>query len=114
MRLGGVAVEQILSGTLGSPQDYDQAHDEWVVVLEGGAVLEVEGERLDLAAGDWVLLRAHVPHRLVETVAGTSWLAIHATPPANEPATRGRPSSSGVRPGPGIVTSRSDRRWSGS
>ena len=58
MRLGGVAVEQILSGTLGSPQDYDQAHDEWVVVLEGGAVLEVEGERLDLAAGDWVLLRA--------------------------------------------------------
>ena len=36
-------VEQILSGRLDAPQDYVQDHDEWVVVLDGGAVLEVAG-----------------------------------------------------------------------
>ncbi|HUJ66586.1 MAG TPA: cupin domain-containing protein [Acidimicrobiales bacterium] len=75
--LGQVAIEHILSGTLPSPVDYDQSHDEWVLVLEGGAVLEVRGERFDLGRGDWVLLPAKVPHRLVETRPGTSWLAVH-------------------------------------
>jgi cupin 2 domain-containing protein len=76
-RLGGVVVEQILSGTLGDAVAYDQDHDEWVVVLSGGATLEVGDETLDLVAGDWVLLRAHERHRLVQTVPGTSWLALH-------------------------------------
>jgi cupin 2 domain-containing protein len=77
-RLGGMVVEQILSGTLAAPVDFDQEHDEWVVVLAGDAVLEVGGERIGLGAGDWVLLPARTPHRLVETVPGTSWLALHA------------------------------------
>jgi hypothetical protein len=42
----------------------------------------VGGDTLDLNAGDWVLLRARVPHRLLETVPGTTWLAIHAAPSA--------------------------------
>ena len=77
-RLGGVVVEHILSGVLPSPLDYDQAHTEWVVVLNGGAILEVGAERLDLGVGDWVLLPAHVTHRLIETKPGTSWLALHS------------------------------------
>ena len=77
-QLGGVVVEQILSGAMAAPVDYDQDHDEWVVLLSGGATLDVGGERLDLAVGDWVLLPAHVQHRLVETVPGSSWLALHA------------------------------------
>jgi cupin 2 domain-containing protein len=78
-RLGGVVVEQILSGALAAPVDYDQDHDEWVLLLSGGATLEVGDETLDLVGGDWVLLAAHVRHRLVQTVPGTSWLAVHAT-----------------------------------
>ena len=77
-RLGGVVVEQILSGTLAAPVDFDQDHDEWVIVLAGDAVLEVAGERMALGAADWVLLPAHTQHRLVETAPGTSWLALHA------------------------------------
>jgi cupin 2 domain-containing protein len=77
-RIGGVVVEQILSGALPAPLFYDQDHDEWVMVLHGGAALEVGGERLDLEAGDWVLLRAHEKHRLIETLPGTSWLALRA------------------------------------
>ena len=74
-------MQQTLSGTLGAPVDYDQDHDEWVVLLVGRATLAVGDESLDLAPGEWVFLRAHQPHRLVETEPGTSWLAMHALPP---------------------------------
>jgi cupin 2 domain-containing protein len=73
------AVEQILSGVLGAPQDYDQDHDEWVVVLAGAARLEVDGITHDLGVGDWWLLPAGTRHRLVHTEPGTSWLAVRAT-----------------------------------
>jgi cupin 2 domain-containing protein len=75
--LGNVVFEQILSGADVKPEDYLQDQDEWVVVLAGRAVMEVAGDRVELAAGDWVLLPAAVPHRLVEVDAGTNWLAVH-------------------------------------
>lgn len=78
-RLGGTVVEYILSGRMSSLVDYDQAHDEWVTVLEGGAVLQVDDERVVLNSGDWILLPAHVPHRLVEVEPGTRWLALHGS-----------------------------------
>jgi len=75
----GFAVEQILSGHLVAPQAYEQEHDEWVVVLEGAATLEVDGIAHDLTAGHWWLLPAGTPHRLVHTEPGTSWLAVRST-----------------------------------
>jgi cupin 2 domain-containing protein len=77
---GGVVVEQILSGALDAPVAYDQDHDEWVLVLDGAATLVVGDETLVLGAGDWVYLRAHERHQLLETKAGTRWLALHAAP----------------------------------
>jgi cupin 2 domain-containing protein len=79
-RSGGAVVEQILSGPLADPLDYDQDHDEWVVVLAGAAELEVAGEPVALRPGDWVLLPGGVAHRLVRTDPGTSWLAVHLPP----------------------------------
>jgi uncharacterized cupin superfamily protein len=78
-RAAGFEVEQILSGALPAPQDYEQDHDEWIVVLAGGAVLEVDGVAHELAVGDWWLLSAGTPHRLVHTEPGTSWLAVRST-----------------------------------
>lgn len=78
-RGAGFTVEQILSGRLGAPQDYEQDHDEWVVVLAGGAVLDVDGVAHELGAGDWWLLPAGTRHRLVRTEPGTSWLAVRST-----------------------------------
>jgi cupin 2 domain-containing protein len=75
----GFTVAQILSGALPAPQDYDQDHDEWIVVLAGGAVLEVDGLAHELGVGDWWLLRARTPHRLVRTEPGTSWLAVRSS-----------------------------------
>lgn len=77
--LGGVVVDHILSGRLAGPVDYQPDSDEWVVVLHGRATLEVDDTPMHLGAGDWVLLPARVPHRLVETQPGTSWLTITAS-----------------------------------
>ncbi len=77
VRVGDVAVEQVLSGHLDAPVDYCQDHAELAIVLGGGAVLEAGGERLELVPGDWVLLPADTPHRLVSTVPGTNWLTLH-------------------------------------
>ncbi|NDL57919.1 cupin domain-containing protein [Phytoactinopolyspora mesophila] len=74
-----LVVEQILSGSV-EPVDYVQDQDEWVVVLDGAAVLEIDGERHDLVRGDWMLLPAGTPHRLVSTQLGTNWLAVHLHP----------------------------------
>jgi cupin 2 domain-containing protein len=75
-RGSGFVIEQILSGDLEAPVDYCQDDDEWALVLAGSATLEVNGERLELTEGDWVLLPAGVPHRLVRTSPGTSWLTV--------------------------------------
>ncbi len=76
-----LAIEQILSGRNDTPQAYLQDQDEWVVVLAGGAVLSVDGERLALGPGQWAFLPAQVPHTVLETAAGTSWLAVHLAQP---------------------------------
>lgn len=59
---------------------YDQSEDEWVMVLAGEGVLEIEGERhyRTLGPGDAISLPAHTKHRVISTAAeqATVWLAI--------------------------------------
>lgn len=78
-QLGGAMVEEIHSGTLDGPDDYCSEVDEWVVVLAGAATLVIDGERLDLTPGDWVLLPAGTEHTLVRTEPGTHWLTVTGT-----------------------------------
>jgi cupin 2 domain-containing protein len=80
LAFGNVVVEQILSGPDVAPEDYLQDQDEWITLLAGAAVLDVGGERVELGPGDWVLLPAGVPHRLVEVQSGSNWLAVHVHP----------------------------------
>lgn len=86
VRVGELLVEQILSAVPDTPVEFLQDHDEWVLVLDGGAVLEVDGEVLELGPGDWVLLPAGAPHRLLDNARGTNWLALHlgSCPPASQ------------------------------
>jgi cupin 2 domain-containing protein len=77
VELPAATVEQILSGALPEPVSFEQAHDEWVVVLEGGARMLVDGDELELGPGEWLLLPAGCPHTVLETQPGTSWLAVH-------------------------------------
>lgn len=76
-------IERIVSSGQSSPPAgwYDQDQDEWVVVLEGSAGLEFEQdhELVEMRPGDWVVIPAHVRHRVAWTSQGgpTVWLAVH-------------------------------------
>jgi cupin 2 domain-containing protein len=78
-------VERIISGGQGSPPGfwYDQAWDEWVVVLEGWAVVQLQEpeEVVRLSTGDWLMINAHRKHRVLATSQkpATIWLAVHGT-----------------------------------
>ncbi|TDN69525.1 cupin domain-containing protein [Paraburkholderia sp. BL10I2N1] len=79
----GVRVERIVSTGQASPEGfwYDNPHEEWVVLLSGGAALEFEAEteHRTMQPGDYVRIPAHCRHRVAWTHAGepTFWLAIH-------------------------------------
>jgi cupin 2 domain-containing protein len=83
MESPGLRVERIVSTGQTTNEDdwYDQAWDEFVVLVAGAARLRLEGEGEDrvLEAGDWLLLPAHCRHRVTWTQSDppTVWLAIH-------------------------------------
>jgi cupin 2 domain-containing protein len=81
--LPGARIERIVSTGQTTPPAkwYDQAWDEWVLVVVGAAEILVEGEPAArrLAAGDWLLLPRGVRHRVTWTdpQQPTVWLAVH-------------------------------------
>jgi cupin 2 domain-containing protein len=82
-RLVGVrnlVVEEIVGGRLEAAAEYEQEQDEWVALLAGRAVLEVGGEEIELAPGDWLFLPAGLRHVLREAEPGSQWLAVHLHP----------------------------------
>lgn len=73
-------VERIVSQGHCSPPDfwYDQEEHEWVVLLQGQAILKFEDHSLTLCPGDFVNIPARVRHRVEWTapMGRTVWLAI--------------------------------------
>jgi cupin 2 domain-containing protein len=81
----GARIERIVSTGQTTPpgQWYDQTGDEWVALLAGRATLRFEdGAFVELAPGDWLLIPAHVRHRVEATSADPPcvWLAVHTAP----------------------------------
>lgn len=79
----GLRIERIVSTGQSSPPDfwYDQPEAEWVLLLQGEALLRFadETEARRLRAGDHVDIAPHRRHRVDWTIPGqmTIWLAIH-------------------------------------
>lgn len=79
----GVRIERIVSTGQASPAGfwYDQPEAEWVTLLTGNAILQIEGETSSrrLSAGDWVYIPAHCRHRVEWTtqVPPAVWIAVH-------------------------------------
>lgn len=79
----GVRIERILSRGHATPEGqwYDQPLDEWVLLVQGSARLQIEGEPSPrrLEPGDAVLLPAGCRHRVAATdpVQTTVWVAVH-------------------------------------
>ena len=82
LRTDHFRLERIVSVGHVSPEAgwYDQAGQEWVLVLAGAARLEfADGASVELGAGDYLNLPAHRKHRVAWTDPSrpTVWLAIH-------------------------------------
>jgi len=72
-----LVIERIVSSAAITSGDYVQSQDEWVVLVQGDAVLEVAGTTLELRPGDYLFLRAGVPHIVRRVSEGALWLAVH-------------------------------------
>ena len=76
-------IERIISNGHVTPpgQWYDQAGDEWVLLIQGQATLLFEENRrlVRLNPGDYLLIPAHARHRVEWTLPdfATIWLAVH-------------------------------------
>ncbi len=91
----GVRLERIVSLGQASPEGfwYDQADDEWVLLLAGRARLTIAGEPDDrqLGPGDAIYLPGGCRHRVAWTdpAQPTVWLALFLDPgldPLHEPS----------------------------
>lgn len=83
----GVRVERIISSGQSSPVGfwYDQQEDEWVILLQGTAVLQWgNGDRTELVTGDSLLIPTGKKHRVDSTSIEPAciWLAIFTSPEA--------------------------------
>ena len=80
----GVRVERIVSDGQVSPPGfwYEQAEDEWVLLLQGEARLAyADGVEQGLRPGDAVLIPAGSRHRVAFTAPRTVWLALFVDMP---------------------------------
>ena len=74
-----VVIERIVSSDRPDPRTYDQAQDEWVLLLQGEASLEISGRDVALKQGDHIFIPAGTPHRVLATSPEPPcvWLAVH-------------------------------------
>ncbi|PLK50457.1 cupin domain-containing protein [Uliginosibacterium sp. TH139] len=78
----GLRIERIVSDGQVSPPGfwYEQAEDEWLLLLAGQTVLEYEdGQQVALVMGDTLLIPAACRHRVVFTAPRSVWLAVFCT-----------------------------------
>ena len=82
-------IERIVSKGQSSPEQgwYDQHRDEWVVLLQGAAIISYpDGDMVALGKGDYLHIPAHCRHRVqwTDPEQTTVWLAIHYTATVRE------------------------------
>jgi cupin 2 domain-containing protein len=77
-----IKIERIISKGHSSPEVgwYEQAQNEWVIVLKGAAILAFDNKPdIKLSQGDYLNIAAHQKHKVNWTTSEeeTIWLAIH-------------------------------------
>lgn len=81
-RDGGLRIERIVSHGQSSPEGfwYDQDENEWIILVEGSAAVQFEGDDglVELGPGSYLNIPAHARHRVAWTDPNhkTVWLAI--------------------------------------
>ncbi|MCK4706539.1 MAG: cupin domain-containing protein [Gammaproteobacteria bacterium] len=77
-----VRIERIISKGHTSPDSgwHDQNKNEWVIILQGSAILSFENESsIKMQTGDFINIAAHKKHKVewTEPDTETIWLAVH-------------------------------------
>ncbi|MEJ2795117.1 cupin domain-containing protein [Iodobacter sp. LRB] len=73
----GLLIERIISSPRIAHTEYIQPQDEWVLLLQGEARLDVAGKTVALHSGDYLFIPAQTPHTVLEVSDGAIWLAVH-------------------------------------
>jgi cupin 2 domain-containing protein len=73
----GLTIERIVSTSKIASQLYVQEQDEWVVLLQGEALLDVNGAEVALKSGGYVFIPSRTPHTVRRVSDGAMWLAVH-------------------------------------
>ncbi len=75
-----IRIERIVSNGQSSKKDfwYCQEENEFVLILEGNAILEFEEKEVELKKGDYFDIKAKIKHRVKYTSKeeSTIWLAV--------------------------------------
>lgn len=74
-----VKIESIRSSLRTPGQLYDQDYDEWVLLLEGEAKLEITDEIRTMRSGDYLFLPKHTIHKVLTTSKDALWLAVFSS-----------------------------------
>jgi cupin 2 domain-containing protein len=75
-----LVIERICSSTDIPLTQYVQTQDEWVLLFQGKAEIEIAGKLESLKSGDYVFLPANTPHCVKSASQGALWLAVHLNP----------------------------------
>jgi cupin 2 domain-containing protein len=73
----GLHIERIVSSAKIESHEYVQEQDEWVVLLQGEATLNVAGTNFVLKSGDYLFIPSQTPHTVMRVSQGALWLAVH-------------------------------------
>ncbi|HZF71707.1 cupin domain-containing protein [Sulfuricurvum sp.] len=72
-------IESIRSNLKTPGELYDQDQDEWVLLLEGEAKLEIGTQTREMISGDYLFLPKHTLHRVLSTSENALWLCIFSS-----------------------------------
>jgi cupin 2 domain-containing protein len=72
-----VKISRIVSNTLKTEQRFCSDKDEWVIVLQGCAKLEINNEVHKLTKGSSLFIPANTEHTLLKTKKVVVWLAVY-------------------------------------
>ncbi len=72
-----VTINRIVSNRLSDGSWYDQEEDEWLILLQGEALLLLDNEEIRLKAGDTLFIPAQQLHKVVSTSTDALWLTVH-------------------------------------
>lgn len=73
----GILIEKIISSDKQEKKIYKQDHDEWVMLIEGTALIEIEGKEINMKKGDFRMIEKGKTHQVLKTENGTIWFCIH-------------------------------------